>query len=311
MSNLFEALKNLERRQAQPENPFLNAPEPQHASGNGIKRLLRQFLSRPFGVLIAGLSCAVLMGFMALFVMDWYLKKIPVQPQFPAARTNDIQTQQAQFPASSENTPREQPDAETDLTAFKTDTPAAQDLKATTDVQKPADAGQKTHTAKKMTSEPVKDTTHSESTGHKVVSHLNEGATQTTPVKKEQRQSDVIKEPDVTETQEIQGLTDIQIQAVSTPQDDMSRWQKNLLEQAETLRKNRRLDKAIPLYKTVWETTHDTAAANNLAAAYLAIEEPENAIAVLKEAIALSPHDEDLKYNMEVALRMLDIQKDR
>lgn len=299
MSSLFEALKNLERRQTQPENPFSNAPEPRHTAGNEIKRFLRQFLSRPFGVLIAVLSCAVLMGFVALFTMDWYLKKILLQHPVPVNQTQPIgQIKNIDTPAPIENphqtptptaAPSQNPQDETGPSisqpaSIQTDTQSSpgQDIASTQQKQPDTDA-----ITTKATAEEQKKN------------------------REEMIQNDKVETMPMAQGQTPTQGPGIQVQVISAPQDDSTRWRKSLLEQAETLRKQGKFQEAIPLYTKLWDATHDPAIANNLAGIYLVIEKPRDAVAILNEAVKISPQDEDIKYNLELASNMLKMGQER
>ncbi|MEZ0329573.1 MAG: tetratricopeptide repeat protein [Dissulfuribacterales bacterium] len=304
MSSLFEALKNLERRQTQPENPFSNAPEPRHTAGNEIKRFLRQFLSRPFGVLIAALSCAVLMGFVALFAVDWYLKKVPLQHPVTVNQTQPIeQIKTIDTPAPIENLPQ---------TPTPTAPAPSQNPQDETVPSVPKPASVQTDTQSSL-SQDIAPTQQKQSDTDSITTKAT--IEEQKKNREEMIQNDKMKTMPMAQAM-AQGQTPtqgpgIQVQVISTPQDDSARWHKNLLEQAETLRKQGKFQEAIPLYTKLWNATHDPAIANNLAGIYLVIEKPQEAVAILNEAVKISPQDEDIKYNLELALNMLKMDQEK
>ncbi len=309
MSSLFEALKNLEKRQTQPENPFSTTPEAQHNTKRQLTHLLKNLISRPYRVLIAVLFCAVFLGFIAVFVMDEYLKRMPVQPI--ALKKNNLSTQAVSPSVTSENISQKQPETPVTSVDSQKDSSALQEAKAPSDAQKPADAEQKKQLVEQLEPEPAKDTSLLRLKGNNDPFTTNKDTPQAPALQKEQQNTscDMKKpQPAPEPGQVIPEQPEIRIQASPLPQDDISRWRKNLLEQAETLRKENKFHEAIPLYKQLWNATHDSAVANNLAAAYLAIKEPQSALEILKEAKEFAPQDEDIQYNMEIAQRMAEIQ---
>lgn len=307
MSNLFEALKRLERQEAQPENPFNQGPGQAKDTRTGLKRLF----TRPYGIWLGVLAASVLLGFVTLLAMDWYLKQpmqrpvMPVQhhdstPQTPP-KTNSqdmpapVETSQSAPSPASASVPSEPQETQTmnaplgaaPQPTAKTDT---KDLPVS--AQRPK-GGQKA--AKIAASEEVRS-----QAGLKAneVSQA-QGPRPDSPIQASDQESKALagahKGPDA----------HIQIQTSPVIQEDTTRWRKNLLEQAETLRKERRFKEAAVLYEKVWKDSQNAAVANNLAAAYLAAGAPQEALNVLKEAAKIAPQDEDIQYNMEVAQMML------
>ncbi|MFT5700358.1 MAG: tetratricopeptide (TPR) repeat protein [Desulforhopalus sp.] len=89
-----------------------------------------------------------------------------------------------------------------------------------------------------------------------------------------------------------------------TPTDDKvrsSRW----LHQAELYRHEGEWEGAIALYRRVWDISKDPNVANNLAAALIEVERPEEALEILQEARIAAPNDRDIKQNLEIIKQML------
>jgi tetratricopeptide (TPR) repeat protein len=80
-----------------------------------------------------------------------------------------------------------------------------------------------------------------------------------------------------------------------------SRW----LHQAELYRHEGEWEGAIALYRKVWEISKDPNVANNLAAALIEIERPEEALEILKAGSIAAPEDRDIKLNLSIIQQML------
>lgn len=78
------------------------------------------------------------------------------------------------------------------------------------------------------------------------------------------------------------------------------------LQRAEDLRRSGDFEEAAVIYRAVWLKTGDVRVANNLGAALLAVGRPQEAADVLKEALKKAPEDEDIKFNLGLALERLD-----
>jgi hypothetical protein len=81
----------------------------------------------------------------------------------------------------------------------------------------------------------------------------------------------------------------------------VSRW----LHQAELYRHEGEWEGAIALYRKVWETSKDPNVANNLAAALMEIERPEEALEILKAGNLAAPEDRDIRLNLSIIEQML------
>ena len=80
-----------------------------------------------------------------------------------------------------------------------------------------------------------------------------------------------------------------------------SRW----LHQAELYRHNGEWEGAILLYQRVWDISQDPDVANNLAAALIEMNRPEEAHRILKDTIASAPNDPDIKLNLRIVEQIL------
>lgn len=338
MSSLFNALKNLEKRQAQSDNPFVNASSPQDTDGRRLLSFLKQFFSRPFGLLTAVLLAAVVMGFVALFAMDWYIKKIPLQPRVQPQTTvqraaeqspvqilttpqraadqslvqtqNSLQPSTPTIPVSSENQPKDRLGSQASQPTMQTAGQSMSEGGAEPSIQRQTDASIAAQPVKKMDTAPQT----SQDVPRAMVAN---------PAQKKQQQVNPDEQTDDMEVLPTDQRTakrpvvepirqsQAQINVVSPPMDDLTRWRKSLLEQAEILRREGKFHEAIPLYQKLWDAVRDPAIANNLAGLYIIIGNPQEAVAILNEAIKLSPQDEDIRYNLELASNMLKTGQER
>ena len=80
---------------------------------------------------------------------------------------------------------------------------------------------------------------------------------------------------------------------------------KKLLFQAERFRKKGELNRALMIYKKIWNDTKNPLVANNLAAILIEKGDYKKAEEILKTAIKLRPHDEELIYNLSVVTSYL------
>lgn len=83
-----------------------------------------------------------------------------------------------------------------------------------------------------------------------------------------------------------------------------SRW----LHQAELYRHNGEWDGAIALYQRVWDITGEPGVANNLAAALIQVNRPEEALKILMEGSNIAPNDPDIKQNLTIIKQLLKQQ---
>lgn len=346
MSSLFEALKNLEKRQTQPKNPFSNTLGSQNSTENGSKIGLKQFFSRPFAVLIAILMLAVILGFFTLFAMDWYLKKTPIQFNTTAKSTqstakketdstslftknaNTSLTQELTNHDDSENslkdslnTSKDKPIIHADKKAMpESDTKAISQAQPDTLQEQPhKDIGlnsapeQNLKTQKQPDNHPLNQIAQKNTlaqTPQDVLQIATDNALQTRQKNNTQNQESTndTNSSFINQTAVTTATLDTRVRGAAQPLDDLSRWRKSLLEQAETMRKKQQFHEAIAIYTKLWNETHDPMVANNLAGIYLLIEEPQNTLTILTEAIKISPQDEDIKYNLELAQKMLSFE---
>ena len=79
------------------------------------------------------------------------------------------------------------------------------------------------------------------------------------------------------------------------------RQRKRIVYQAEKMREQDDLPKALILYKKAWSFGPNPDIANNLAAILIQSKQYKEAEDYLKQVISLAPDDEDLQYNLEIA----------
>jgi hypothetical protein len=75
---------------------------------------------------------------------------------------------------------------------------------------------------------------------------------------------------------------------------------KRLMYQAEKLRIQGDLSRALPLLKEAWEKEHDPDLGNNIAAILIGYEQYDEAEQYLRKALKLAPEDKDLLFNLEI-----------
>ncbi len=79
------------------------------------------------------------------------------------------------------------------------------------------------------------------------------------------------------------------------------RQRKRILYQAEKMREQGDLPKALTLYKKAWSFGPNPDIANNLAAILIQSRQYKKAEDYLQQVISLAPDDEDLRFNLEIA----------
>ncbi|TKB08221.1 tetratricopeptide repeat protein [Desulforhopalus sp. IMCC35007] len=104
---------------------------------------------------------------------------------------------------------------------------------------------------------------------------------------------EIFDEPSPLPTQRLAALADDKAK--------VSRW----LHQAELYRHEGEWEGAITLYRKVWETSKDPNVANNLAAALMEIDRPEEALEILKAGSIAAPEDRDIRLNLSIIQQML------
>ena len=104
---------------------------------------------------------------------------------------------------------------------------------------------------------------------------------------------EIFDEPSPLPTQRLAALADDKAK--------VSRW----LHQAELYRHEGEWEGAITLYRKVWETSKDPNVANNLAAALMEIDRPEEALEILKAGSVAAPEDRDIRLNLSIIQQML------
>ncbi len=75
---------------------------------------------------------------------------------------------------------------------------------------------------------------------------------------------------------------------------------KRMLQQAEELQNSGDIRQAADIYENLWDNTQSPLIANNLAACLIVCGRLQEAKAVLKSALKITPHDPDLLYNLSL-----------